>query len=257
VSGGSGGKMSIWDTTNMLEGNFIGHTLDIFSLKVLSNGNLASGSDDKTIKIWDPRRPRFLKSLDAHEGTICTLEQLNNGWLVSGSWENTVKIWDLNSDDALATLQMSGSVLKLGVLSDGESLAIQCDNLDQLISVNTRTWERERIGCGKISTMTMLKDGYLATSFQKINIWDTTTTNWNLLRTLDGHKSGITCLHLLDDGKLASGSVKGKIKIWDTTNGQLIHTFRAHDTRITSITTLSNGCLVSCSSSSAEIKIWE
>ncbi len=62
-----------------------------------------SGSYDNTIKIWDLKSGRCLKTIQAHNGYIYSLQLLPSGDLISGSGlpsgtvntaENTIKIWD-------------------------------------------------------------------------------------------------------------------------------------------------------------------
>ena len=70
-----------------------GHTDSVFSLAVLQNGDLASGSWDNTIKIWDTNTGSLKRTLVGHTGYVWSLAVLQNGDLASGSWDNTIKIW--------------------------------------------------------------------------------------------------------------------------------------------------------------------
>jgi WD40 repeat protein len=64
-----------------------GHNDWVWSVTVLQNGDLASGSDDKTIKIWDSSTGSIRKSLIAHTGYIYSLTTLRNEDLASGSYD--------------------------------------------------------------------------------------------------------------------------------------------------------------------------
>ena len=61
---------------------------------LLENGDLVSGSQDTTIKVWNVNEGRVKKTLTGHTDNVCALELLNNGDLVSGSSDKTIKIWD-------------------------------------------------------------------------------------------------------------------------------------------------------------------
>ena len=64
--------------------NLSGHSKSVFSLTVLPNGLLASGSDDNTIKIWDTDKGICVKTLSGHSKTVYNLTVLPNGLLASG-----------------------------------------------------------------------------------------------------------------------------------------------------------------------------
>ena len=70
-----------------------GHSSVVNSLIQLENGLLASGSADKTIKIWD-KDFKCINTLSGHRYNVFSLIQLENGLLASGSEDNTIKIRD-------------------------------------------------------------------------------------------------------------------------------------------------------------------
>jgi WD40 repeat protein len=85
--------------TTLVPGSLVytltGHTVGLTSLATLPNGNLASGSYDKTIKIWNPNTGSLVYMWqDIHI----------NGNLASDSWDNTVKIWNTNTGSLVFTL---------------------------------------------------------------------------------------------------------------------------------------------------------
>ena len=47
-----------------------GHTDYVWSLTVLADNTLASGSVDKTIKIWDTEKGQLIKTLNGHTGHV-------------------------------------------------------------------------------------------------------------------------------------------------------------------------------------------
>ena len=66
----------------------------VWSLAVLPNGHLASGSHDKTIKIWNPTDGIVIRTLSGHTDAVIELAVLPNGHLASGSEDKTIKIWN-------------------------------------------------------------------------------------------------------------------------------------------------------------------
>ncbi|CAD7922457.1 unnamed protein product [Amoebophrya sp. A120] len=66
---------------------------------------IASGSDDRTIKIWDLRRKRLIQHYDAHAGPVLDLDfNSSQNFLASSSTDRTVKLWDLQEGRLLYTL---------------------------------------------------------------------------------------------------------------------------------------------------------
>ena len=61
-------------------------------LEVLDNGYLASGSGDKTIKIWNPYNGTLIQTLTGHNASIWSLQNIKNGRLASSSEDATIKI---------------------------------------------------------------------------------------------------------------------------------------------------------------------
>jgi WD40 repeat protein len=70
---------------------------NVGSLTILPNGDLASGSMDKTIKIWDSNMGLLKRNLTGHTGTVFSVIVLPNGDLASGSSDKTIKIWNISN----------------------------------------------------------------------------------------------------------------------------------------------------------------
>lgn len=90
-------KIFIWNLENEDQpmDKLVGHTNTIFSLINLPNQQLASGSCDKTIKIWDIPTLKCVHTFIGHTGFIWSLTLLSNDKLISSSSDSTFKIWDL------------------------------------------------------------------------------------------------------------------------------------------------------------------
>ena len=69
---------------------------------VLPDGYLASGSEDREIKIRNTNDGRLIRTLD-NACTVYSLAVLQNG-LASSSWDNTIKVWNTGTGGLIRTL---------------------------------------------------------------------------------------------------------------------------------------------------------
>ena len=66
---------------------------------------LASGSGDRTVKLWDAGSGKLLQTHKGHSNSVGAVAFSPDGkTLASGSWDNTVKLWDAGSGKLLQTL---------------------------------------------------------------------------------------------------------------------------------------------------------
>ena len=86
--------------------SFDDHENIINSVRFHPDGTcIASGSSDRSIKIWDIRSSRLLQHYDAHQESVNQVAFHPNGrYLLSASNDSTIKIWDLRQGHILYTL---------------------------------------------------------------------------------------------------------------------------------------------------------
>lgn len=91
----------LWDAhTGYFLERYEGHADSVYSVAFAPDGkSLASGSLDKTLKIWDlsesRTRSRCKITLPGHTDFVLSVAFSPDGnWLISGSKDRTVKFWD-------------------------------------------------------------------------------------------------------------------------------------------------------------------
>lgn len=99
ATGGADNLIKIWDKAGKHLRDIKGHTGIVQSLAFSQDGKtLASGSADKTVRLWNPGDGKEIKNLGAHKETVYSVAFSPKGELLaSGSMDTTIKIWDVKA----------------------------------------------------------------------------------------------------------------------------------------------------------------
>jgi COMPASS component SWD3 len=180
VVGNEEGKIQWWNLqTQKIARTIQGHNSGVKAIALGSDGTIASGGGDKTIKIWDTKG-ELLNTLRSHTDSIkCLAISPDGKTLASGSRDKTIKLWNLPTGKLLNTLEGHwDEVNSIAISSDGNTLVSGGGSLDQTV----RTWH--------------LKTG-------------------TPLHILEGHHDAISSVAISPDGdKIVSSSWDKTIRIW-------------------------------------------
>ncbi|MBH8565372.1 serine/threonine protein kinase [Nostoc sp. CENA67] len=242
-----------------------GHASDVNSVAFSPDGKtLASGSDDKTIKLWNPVTGQEIHTLKGHFEWIWTVAFSPDGKiLASGSKDKTIKLWNPTTAEEIRTLKgHTEGITAVAFSPDSKTLA--SSSLDKTIKL----WD---LATGKqIRTLEGHSQPVAAVAFSPdgktlaTGSWDKTIKLWDLatgkqIRTLEGHTKLVLCVAFSPDGKtLASGSKDKTIKLWNLATGETIRTLKQHSDKVNSVAyskTLNNVILASGSNDNT-IKLW-
>ncbi len=93
-------------------------------------GQLASGSADQTVRIWDPNTGATIRVLTGHTGAVHSVAYSPDGLLIaSGGWDGTVRLRNAGSGALLRVLSVgAGKVNQAAFSRDGQVLAAAVDD---------------------------------------------------------------------------------------------------------------------------------
>ncbi|WP_125731245.1 serine/threonine-protein kinase [Microcystis viridis] len=249
---------------SFLDKTLTGHSDTVSSLVYSPDGRyLASGSNDKTIKIWEVATGKELRTLTGHSDSVESVVYSPDGrYLASGSNDKTIKIWEVATGKELRTLTGHSSWVYSVVYSpDGRYLA--SGSGDGTITIwEVATGKGLRILTGHsdwVRSVVYSPDGrYLASGSGDgtITIWEVATGKG--LRILTGHSDWVRSVVYSPDGRyLASGSWDKTIKIWEVATGKELRTLTGHSHWVFSVVYSPDGRYLASGSDDNTIKIWE
>ncbi len=198
-----------------------GHAGEVYCACFSPDGRqLATASQDSTIKLWDSASGQELLTLRGHTGEVNHVAFSPDGTLLAScSDDETVRLWDAASGKEAAVL--SGHI-------------------------------------GAVSEVVFSRDGkLLATGGEDklIRLWDVETRKQ--IVTLSGHTRQIRGLAFSPDRQtLASGSSDNTIKLWDVETRQERATLRGHTSIVCSVSFSRDSRMLASASWDQTIKLW-
>lgn len=243
-----------------------GHTDEVNTVAFTPDGKeFATGSDDRTVKIWDANSLREIRTLKGHLDWVYSVRISSDGQtLVSGSKDNTIKVWNLNAGREIRTLRghksyvnsvaISPDVQKIASASYDKTAKIWDLNTGESITLTGHTAE--------VLTVAISPDGQklvTGSGDKTIKIW-ALNNNYPVkeLHTLRGHKDAVWSVAISPDSQqLYSVSDGTTIKVWNLNTGREIRTITGHTADINLVAVSPDGQKIATCSDDKTIKLWD
>ncbi|MFN9315256.1 MAG: NACHT and WD repeat domain-containing protein [Microcystis sp.] len=243
-----------------------GHGRYVHSVNFSPNGKtLVSGSDDKTIILWDVKTGKKIHTFEEHNGLVRSVNFSPNGeTLVSGSWDGTIKLWDVEKRQKIHTFEVHPRVRSVNFRPDGKTLVSGSnDKTIKLWDVKTgkeiHTSYAFKGHEGPVRSVNFSPNGetLVSGSYDKtIKLWDVKTGKE--IHTFEGHDGPVRSVNFSPNGKtLVSGSDDKTIKLWNVEKRQEIRTLHGHNSRVRSVNFSPNGKTLVSGSWDNTIKLWK
>jgi WD40 repeat protein len=161
-----------------------GHTDAVTSLSYSGDGTmLASGSLDKTVRLWDVPAGRLRHTLSGHSDIVRSVAfSPDNSYVVSGGNDKVARHWDVPTGALVRTLVRTlvphlDIITSVAISPDGTTIASgSWDGTAKLSNAQTGGLVATLEGMGKVVDLSFLRDSNtLVTAAARVKVWNSRT----------------------------------------------------------------------------------
>ena len=203
------------------------HTGEVTAVAFSPDGEiLASGSQDKTIRLWHVKDGIVMKNLEGHQSGVKSVIFLPDGESLVSMSSNDICIWRVEDGTLLRTLAVEGSNSQMAVSPDGKVLALGIYGTVQIWNIEDGAVLKKLDGRSSVNAVAFSPDGKILASGSEdssVRLWQ--VEDGKLLRTIKGfkgHSGPVRGLAFSPDGQILVSVDSFTAWLWQVEDGKLL-----------------------------------
>jgi WD40 repeat protein len=239
-----------------------GHAGGVTSVAISADRRtVATGSVDKTARLWDVASGQCTATLEGHSGEVTSVAMSADGRTVeTGSVDMTARLWDVASGQCTATLVgHTNGVTSVAISADGRTVVTGSGDM------TARLWDVASGQCtamlaghaGGVTSLAISADGrtvVTGSEDETARLWDVASGQCTVM--LEGHTLDLTSVAMSADGwTVVTGSEDMTARLWDVASGRCTATLEGHTLGVDSVAMTADGRTVVTGSD--KVRLWD